>query len=151
MGTAAIITKKTFLLFFLLIIFIAVIWWLFFFSSWREKEQIIKLSSGVYIVDLQKLDSSFTDTEKTYYKGIKLELHENGDFNFSRSVPINEVTNGRWELAGENIEKKITLHYSNGYVTHTSYCYKPDCVLDIQIPIYDQSMPSGTKRIYFVR
>ena len=114
-----------------------------------SKQRDRDMSIGAFLVDMDGSDSIFTPEEISYYSGVILELRKNGSFQFSRPVPVARGMEGKWRITGSEIERSIELNYSSGYSQNISPCSDTNFIITIQIPIYKNNMPIGTKILAF--
>jgi len=132
-----------------LLIFCGAIWLILYYPNLKELENLKQQSSGTYKVELNLAESSFTEKEVEYYQNVRLKLDANGEFSFSKSVPIGRGSLGQWKIEGDELERHVLLLYSSGYSIQISTCHEKNCVVDISIPIYTENVLTGYKYLPF--
>lgn len=128
---------------------IIILFGVLFYPSWHVKNELKLLSAGNYIVDFESSPAEFTKDEMEYYMDIHLELNNDGTFLFSKSVPIGRGSMGEWKIIGSEIERAIQLNYKSGLKEQVSTCSQLNCLINIQIPIYDENLLIGHKSLTF--
>lgn len=113
-----------------LIFLVSLIYLRYLYVDYVEMTSHEKKQVGVYVFDTQKTDMGSYQKDSKKYKGLYLNIYENGKFKFNNSVPFIYKNQGYWEAHGVGLEwNKIFFNEKGPYIELSQCCNLDSTIL----------------------